>query len=30
VAIAGAVLALGGMLGALTRGRNVVVPPDAA
>lgn len=30
LAIAGAMLALGGMLGALTRGRNVVVPPDAA
>ena len=30
LAIAGAILALGGMLGALTRGRNVVVPPDAA
>ncbi|WP_395622894.1 DMT family transporter [Sphingomonas daechungensis] len=30
IAIAGAVLALAGMLGALTRGRNVVVPPDAA
>jgi drug/metabolite transporter (DMT)-like permease len=30
LAIAGAVLALGGMLGALTRGRNVVAPPDAA
>ena len=30
IAIAGAVLALGGMVGALTRGRNVVVPPDAA
>nr|WP_277622839.1 DMT family transporter [Sphingomonas telluris] len=30
LAVAGAFLALGGMLGALTRGRNVVVPPDAA
>jgi drug/metabolite transporter (DMT)-like permease len=30
LAIAGAILALGGMLGAVTRGRNVVVPPDAA
>ena len=30
VAVAGAVLALGGMVGALTRGRNIVVPPDAA
>jgi drug/metabolite transporter (DMT)-like permease len=30
IAITGAVLALGGMLGALTRERNVVVPPDAA
>lgn len=30
VAIVGAVLALGGMLGALTKGRNVVAPPDAA
>ena len=30
VAIIGAVLALGGMLGALTKGRNVVTPPDAA
>ena len=30
LAIAGAMLALGGMLGALTRGRNVIVPPDAA
>jgi drug/metabolite transporter (DMT)-like permease len=30
LAIAGAMLALGGMLGALTRGRNVVAPPDAA
>jgi drug/metabolite transporter (DMT)-like permease len=30
LAIAGAMLALGGMLGALTRGRNLVVPPDAA
>lgn len=29
LAIAGAMLALGGMLGALTRGRNVVAPPDA-
>jgi drug/metabolite transporter (DMT)-like permease len=29
LAIAGAVLALGGMVGALTRGRNVVAPPDA-
>lgn len=28
--IAGAVLALGGMLGALTRGRNVIPAPDAA
>lgn len=30
IAIVGAVLALGGMLGALTKGRNVVAPPDAA
>jgi len=30
IAVAGAVLALGGMVGALTRGKNVVVPPDAA
>jgi drug/metabolite transporter (DMT)-like permease len=30
IAIAGAVLALGGMVGALRRDRNVVVPPDAA
>jgi drug/metabolite transporter (DMT)-like permease len=30
LAVAGAVLALGGMLGALTRSRNVVAPPDAA
>jgi len=30
VAVAGAVLALSGMLGALTKGRNVVAPPDAA
>ena len=30
IAIAGAVLALGGMVGALTRGKNVVAPPDAA
>jgi drug/metabolite transporter (DMT)-like permease len=30
LAIAGAMLALGGMMGALTRGRNIVVPPDAA
>ena len=30
IAVTGAVLALGGMVGALTRGRNVVVPPDAA
>jgi drug/metabolite transporter (DMT)-like permease len=30
IAVTGAVLALGGMLGALTRGRNVLAPPDAA
>ena len=30
LAAAGAVLALGGMVGALTRERNVVAPPDAA
>ena len=30
IAVAGAVLALGGMVGALTRGKNVVAPPDAA
>jgi drug/metabolite transporter (DMT)-like permease len=30
LAVIGAVLALGGMLGALTRGRNLVVPPDAS
>jgi hypothetical protein len=30
VTIAGAVLALGGMLGALTRGRPAVTAPDAA
>ncbi len=30
LAITGAVLALGGMVGALTRPRNVVTPPDAA
>ena len=30
ISIAGAVLALGGMAGALSRPRNVVTPPDAA
>ena len=30
LAIAGAVLALGGMVGALTRGKNIIAPPDAA
>ena len=30
IAIAGAILALGGMLGALTKSKNVVTPPDAA
>ena len=30
LAIAGAVLALGGMVGALSRPRNAVLPPDAA
>jgi drug/metabolite transporter (DMT)-like permease len=30
LAIAGAVLALGGMVGALSRPRNAVTPPDAA
>jgi drug/metabolite transporter (DMT)-like permease len=30
VAIAGAVLALGGMAGALSRGRAKIAPPDAA
>jgi drug/metabolite transporter (DMT)-like permease len=29
-AIAGAILALGGMAGALSRPRNTVTPPDAA
>jgi drug/metabolite transporter (DMT)-like permease len=30
IAVTGAVLALGGMLGALTRDRNLIAPPDAA
>jgi hypothetical protein len=30
LAIAGAILALGGMVGALSRPRNAVLPPDAA
>lgn len=30
IAAAGAALALGGMVGALTRSKNVVLPPDAA
>jgi drug/metabolite transporter (DMT)-like permease len=30
LAIAGAVLALGGMVGALSRPRNAITPPDAA
>ena len=29
LAIAGAILALGGMVGALTRGKNVIAAPDA-
>ena len=30
LAVAGAVLALGGMVGALSRPRNAIAPPDAA